>query len=271
MKNPFQQNAPIPGIKHIVTVGAGKGGVGKSTVACNLAGALKLKGLKVGILDGDLYGPSISRMMGALGQKPDIDPKTGRILPIKQHGISLMSMGFLLPDDKAVIWRGPMLFKAIEQFLRDVDWGRLDVLVVDLPPGTGDVALTLAQKAPVSGGVVVCTPQNIALDDVKKALNMLVHLKIPVLGVVENMHSFQINQDSDPIDLFPKGQLDVYLKEHKIPKLCQIPFYPHIALSSEAGIPFVESADCKKEGAVFCDLADSVFQSLKKFIERKDK
>ncbi|MDE0518797.1 MAG: P-loop NTPase, partial [Bdellovibrionales bacterium] len=172
MKNPFDKQSPLEGIKHIIAIGSGKGGVGKSTVAVNLAMALSKKPSRVGLLDADLYGPSLPRMMGCLNQKPDINSKNKKVIPLKRFGMELMSMGFLVEEDLPVIWRGPMLFKAVDQFLKEVDWGQLDYLVVDLPPGTGDVVLTLAQKAPVSGGIVVCTPQNIALVGAKKALNM---------------------------------------------------------------------------------------------------
>src|SRR5688572_12234566 len=148
--NPFLQQAPIPGVKKILAVGSGKGGVGKSTVALNLAAALKQTGFNVGVLDADIYGPSLPRLSGTMGQRPDVDA-SGKITPILRHGLKLMSMGYMIDENLAVVWRGPMLFKAMEQFFRDVAWGELDYLVVDLPPGTGDVALTMAQKVPVMG------------------------------------------------------------------------------------------------------------------------
>ena len=262
MKNPFDQQAPLPHIKHIIAIGSGKGGVGKSTVAVNLAIALKQKGLKIGVLDSDLYGPSLPRMMACLNQKPDIDEKSQKVLPLKRFGLKMMSMGLLVEEDLPVIWRGPMLFKAVDQFLKDVDWGKLDFLLVDLPPGTGDVVLTLAQKVPLSGGIVVCTPQNIALIDAKKALNMLAHLKIPCLGVVENMAYFKAKPDTEPIALFPKGQIDIYLKANNIKKLTCIPFQPDIGLSCESGVPFMESHPDSEEGQAFSKLAHSILQSL---------
>ncbi len=258
MKNPFEQQSPISGVKHIVAIGSGKGGVGKSTVSVNLAVALKKKSnkLKVGLLDADLYGPSLPRMTGCLNQKPEISSENKKVIPLNRFGIKLMSMGFLIEEDLPVIWRGPMLFKAVDQFLKEVDWGELDYLLVDLPPGTGDVVLTLSQKVPLSGGIVVCTPQNIALVDAKKALNMFAHLKVPCLGVVENMSSFKVKQDEDPIDLFPKGQLDTYLKTNKIKKLSCIPFHPDIGLSCESGVPFLESYPDSEESLAFLQLAD---------------
>ena len=261
MKNPFNQQVAIPGIRHIIAIGSGKGGVGKSTLSVNLAMALKKKGQKVGLLDADLYGPSLPRMIGCLNQKPDINSNNKKVIPLRRFGIELMSMGFLVEEDLPVIWRGPMLFKAIDQFLKEVDWSQLDYLVVDLPPGTGDVVLTLAQKVPVSGGMVVCTPQNIALVDAKKALNMFAHLKIPCFGVVENMSSFKIRKDEEPIDLFPKGQLDTYLKVNKIKKLACIPFHPDIGLSCESGVPFLESYPDSEESLAFLSIADFLLET----------
>lgn len=188
--NPFDQQTPIAGIKRIIAVGSGKGGVGKSTVAANLALGLKKLGQKVGLLDADLYGPSMPRLFGALHQRPVVD-ENQKIQPLVRHGVKLMSMGFLVDEDSAVIWRGPMLFKAMDQFFRDVDWGDLDILIIDLPPGTGDIALTVAQKVPVDGAVTVCTPQNIALIDAKKSIDMFEKTNVKNLGVVENMAYFQ--------------------------------------------------------------------------------
>ena len=259
--SPFDKQAPVVGVKHIVAVGSGKGGVGKSTVAVNLALALKMRGARVGLLDADLYGPSLPRMMGCLQQKPDIDPSDHKIYPLSRYGLKIMSMGFLVEEEAPVIWRGPMLFKAVDQFLKDVKWGVLDYLIVDLPPGTGDVVLTLAQKTSVSGGIVVCTPQNIALVDAKKALNMLEQLNIPCLGVVENMSVFKRDESDEPIHLFPKGQLDTYLKVNNIKKLVSIPFYTNLGLSCEAGVPFLESYG-EEEGQVFLKLADLLQQQL---------
>ncbi len=242
--NPFERQAPIPGVKHVLLVGSGKGGVGKSTIAANLAVALKSEGLKVGLLDADVYGPSLPRMFGALNQRLAISD-AGKLQPLVRHGLCLMSIGFVVDENKALVWRGPMLFKAIEQFLRDVVWGELDVLVVDLPPGTGDVVLTLAQKVPVSGAVVVCTPQNIALVDAMKAVDMFDQVKVPVLGVVENMAYLEQPSvgGADPvrIQLFPKGNLDGYIETKGLSKLGQVAFEPRIGLSSEAGLPILVS------------------------------
>ena len=259
MSNPFDTQSPIKGVKHIIAVGSGKGGVGKSTVAVNLSLAFKKKSskLKVGLLDADLYGPSLPRMMGCLNQKPEVG-ENQKVIPLSRFGIQLMSMGFLVEEDLPVIWRGPMLFKAVDQFLKEVDWGELDYLIVDLPPGTGDVVLTLAQKVPLSGGIVVCTPQNIALADAKKALNMLAHLKVPCLGVVENMSSFKVDPKAEPVDLFPRGQLDTYLKVNNIKKLGTVPFHPDVGLSCESGVPFLESYPDSEESQAFLKIATKV-------------
>ncbi len=255
--NPFEKQSPIPGVKHIVAVSSGKGGVGKSTVASNLALALSKKH-KVGLLDADIYGPSVPRMLGALNQKPDISAEQ-KISPIARYGLKLMSIGFLIEESLAVVWRGPMLFKAMDQFLRDVQWGDLDYLIVDLPPGTGDVQLSLAQKVPVSGVVCVTTPQNVALADVKKAIDMFTRVGIPVLGVVENM-SYYLESSGEKVSLFPKGQLDEFLNSKDLPKLVEVPFNPSVSLASEAGIPIVESHPKGSEAQAFFALAEKVSQ-----------
>ncbi len=262
-KNPFDRQTSLTGVKNIIAIGSGKGGVGKSTVSVNLSLALKKKSsnLKIGLLDADLYGPSLPRMTGCLNQKPEINEENQKIIPLFRFGIKIMSMGFLVEEDLPVIWRGPMLFKAVDQFLKEVDWGKLDYLLVDLPPGTGDVVLTLAQKVPLSGGIVVCTPQNIALVDAKKALNMLAHLKVPCLGVVENMSSFKVKAGEEPLDLFPKGQLNAYLKANKIKKLTSVPFNPDIGLSCESGVPFMESCPDSEEGRAFIQLAEYIMKA----------
>lgn len=258
MSNPFEQQKTLTGIKNIIAVGSGKGGVGKSTVALNLALALRKMDLQVGLMDADLYGPSIPVMTGTRRQRMDV--REDQLIPIMKYGIKIASIGYLVDEHSAVIWRGPMLFKAIEQFLSDVQWGDLDYLIVDLPPGTGDVALTLAQKTPVSGGLVVCTPQNLALMDAIKAMDMFREIQIPLLGVVENMSHLKISDSSQPIDLFPRGQLDVYLKEKNIKKLAEIPFHPDIGLYAESGLSVLD----EEPGQVFSDLALKVHEQLKK-------
>ena len=258
--NPFDQKAPIPNVQNIIVVGSGKGGVGKSTVSLNLSVALSKLDLKVGLLDADLYGPSVPRLTGTIYLKLELN-KDNKLLPIRRYGINLISMGHLVEEESPLVWRGPMLFKAIEQFFRDVYWGKLDVLVIDLPPGTGDVALTIAQKVPVFGGIVVSTPQNLSLTDTRKALNMFRQIEIPILGVVENM-SYYLSDKGEKVDLFPRGQLDIYLKEKKVDKLSVIPFHPHVGLSCEAGVPLLESRPDSEEGKAVFLLAEKVKEHL---------
>lgn len=258
--NPFDQQKPIPGVKHVIAVSSGKGGVGKSTVATNLALALS-KTHKVGLLDADIYGPSLPRMMGALNQKPHVTPEQ-KLIPVTRYGVKIMSIGFLVDESAAVVWRGPMLFKAMDQFLRDVEWDGIDYLVVDMPPGTGDIQLTLAQKAVIGGAVVVSTPQNIALIDAKKAIDMWGRTAVPILGMVENM-SYLLNPGTDEkIQLFPKGEMDGYLDAKKIAKLGEIPFNPSVSLASEAGVPIVESNPNGAEAKAFFAIAEKIKKAL---------
>jgi ATP-binding protein involved in chromosome partitioning len=258
--NPFDQQQAIPGVKKIIAVSSGKGGVGKSTLSSNLSAALAKK-YTVGLLDADIYGPSVPRMTGTIGQRPTINEKQ-KLIPIMRNGVKLMSMGHLVDESAAVVWRGPMLFKAMDQFLRDVEWGDLDVLVIDLPPGTGDIQLTLAQKVPVTGAICVTTPQNVALADVKKAVDMWNRVKVPILGLVENM-AYMINPATEEkIELFPRGDIDGFLKTNQLTLLAQIPFHPHIGKASEAGIPIVDAYSTSGEAQAFSELANLVAQRL---------
>ncbi len=259
--NPFDQQKAIPGVKHIIAVSSGKGGVGKSTVATNLALALS-KSAKVGLLDADIYGPSIPRMMGAVNQKPEITPEQ-KIMPLVRYGLKLMSIGFIVEEGAAVVWRGPMLFKAMDQFIRDVQWGDLDFLIVDLPPGTGDIQLSLAQKVPMAGAVLVSTPQNIALIDAKKAVDMWSRVAVPILGMIENMSYMLAPGTNEKIQMFPKGELDQYLDAKKIPKIGEVPFNPSVSLAGEAGIPIVESNPKSIEAEVFFKAAEKLQTLLK--------
>lgn len=258
--NPFEKQTPIKGVKNIIAVASGKGGVGKSTVATNLAMGLAKK-YQVGLLDADIYGPSLPRMMGALNQKPQINEQK-KLEPVTRFGVKLMSMGFLINEDSAVVWRGPMLFKAMDQFFRDVHWGDLDFLIIDLPPGTGDVQLSLVQKVPVAGAVVVTTPQNISLIDAKKAIDMFQKTNVKILGLVENM-SYMINPSTqERIQMFPQGDLNSYAQFNEIEKLAEIPFNPSVGISSEAGIPIVESHPTGSEAIEFQKLADRIISRL---------
>lgn len=256
----FAQQTPLPGVQYVIAVGSGKGGVGKSTVAVNIALSLAKK-YRVGLLDADLYGPSVPRLVGALNQRPAVDNK-GKIQPLLRYGIKIMSIGFLVDENQALIWRGPMLFKALDQFFHDVEWSPLDYLVIDLPPGTGDVALTMAQKIPVHGAITVCTPQNLAWADAKKALDMYEKVNIPCLGVIENM-AYMLNPENDqPLQLFPKGDMDTYLNTKKINKLGEIPFHPDVAISSEAGIPLMISHPHSPEGKCIQNITNHIEKAL---------
>jgi ATP-binding protein involved in chromosome partitioning len=256
--NPFDQQRPIDGVARIIAVGSGKGGVGKSTISANLALSLAKQGRKVGLLDADIYGPSQPRLFGLINQRPKVSAEQ-RIEPLERYGIKIMSMGFLVDEGAAVVWRGPMLFKAMDQFFRDVDWGTLDDLIIDLPPGTGDVQLSVAQKVPLAGAIIVCTPQNVALADVKKSIDMFKRVGTPVLGLIENM-SYFVDGDGNKHSMFPKGELNSYLDKERIPKLGELPFDPKLAQACEIGIPFVQSATENPSTKVFERIAEDLAQ-----------
>lgn len=261
-QNPFDQQKPIPGVKKIIAVSSGKGGVGKSTVSTNLAVALLQAGKRVGLLDADIYGPSLPRMMGALQQKPQVGADN-KIQPIERHGIPVMSMGFLVEEDMAVAWRGPMLFKAMNQLFYDVNWGELDVLLIDLPPGTGDVQLSMVQKVPVSGALTVTTPQNIALADVKKSLDMFDRVNVPNLGVIENMaYLFDPEKPDTRTPLFPKGDLHSFLDQRKLLHLAEIPMFTEISLSCEMGIPYVARKSKDPVSEAYKVMAEKVIEQI---------
>ena len=223
------------GVARILAVGSGKGGVGKSTVSANLAVALARQGRRVGLLDADIYGPSIPRMMGASGKPASPDGKI--IEPLRAHGVTLMSIGFMLPQEKAVVWRGPMLMGALQQMLGQVNWGTLDVLIVDLPPGTGDVAMTLCQKSEVSGAIVVSTPQDVALLDARKALDMFTTLKTPVLGLIENMSVFVCPHCGGESHIFGHGGVASEAEKLGLPLLAALPLDLDTRLSGDGGTP----------------------------------
>jgi len=225
---------PLPGVRQIVAVGAGKGGVGKSTVSVNLAVGLARSGARVGLLDADIYGPSMPTMLGL----EDI-PTAARgntLLPFEVHGIKAMTVGKLVDPDKALIWRGPMAHKAFAQLATQTEWGELDYLVIDLPPGTGDVALTMSQLLPLSGAVVVCTPQRVALDDARRAVRMFEQLGIPVLGIVENMSTF-VGDDGRVYDLFGQGGAETMAATMNLPFLGALPIQPSLRIHSDDGVP----------------------------------
>lgn len=259
MSNPFDQQKPIPGVKHIIAVSSGKGGVGKSTVATHLALALKAKGLKVGLLDADIYGPSIPRMMGTMNQKPEL--KDNMLSPIEAGGIKTMSMGNLVEENLAIVWRGPMLFKAMNQFLFEVDWSDTDVLIMDLPPGTGDVQLSMAQKVPIKGVVCVSTPQNVALADVKKSIDMFRRVNIPIFGLVENMSYMMVPGTEQRIQLYPKGDLDAFLAKENIVKIGEVPMNPIISQNCEIGLPLKFNPELEVNKP-FMDIASRIYAQL---------
>ncbi|HYQ41022.1 MAG TPA: Mrp/NBP35 family ATP-binding protein [Polyangiaceae bacterium] len=251
---------PVPGVKHVILVMSGKGGVGKSTVASNLALALSRMGHSVGLLDADIYGPSIPTMFGITGQ-PMSDGK--QIQPLERFGIKLMSIGFLLEDPKAaVVWRGPMLHGALLQFLKDVNWGKLDFLLLDLPPGTGDVSLTLSQKVRSTGAVIVTTPQEVALQDVYKSVSMAQKVGIPLLGVVENESYFVCDGCEKRHELFGSGGGQSVADFAKAPLLGQIPLHPTVRQWGDAGTPVVQAAPESETAQAFVAVATKLVENL---------
>jgi ATP-binding protein involved in chromosome partitioning len=249
---------PMPGVKNVVLVMSGKGGVGKSTTATNLAMALARAGYRVGLLDADIYGPSIPTMFGVSGRPVSLDGKT--IEPLSRFGVKLMSIGFLLEDPKAaVVWRGPMLHGALLQFLKDVNWGELDWLVLDLPPGTGDVALTLSQRVGITGAVMVTTPQPVATDDVYKAVSMCQKVNIPILGVVENM-SYFVDSAGVRHELFGKGGGAAVAEHAKAPLLGQVPIDQGVREWGDKGAPIVQSAPDSAPARCFAAIAERLVE-----------
>ena len=235
---PEAGRAPIAGVKNIIAVGAGKGGVGKTTVAVNLAVALARCGGRVGIIDGDVYGPNVPIMLGVDSQ---LESDGKKIVPAEKHGIRAVSMGFLTDDNAPIIWRGPMLHGVVRQFFQDVRWDELDYLVVDMPPGTGDVALSLSQTVPVAGAVVVTTPQKVSLADSRRAVGMYRKLNIPTLGIVENMSYFMCPACQHESDIFGKGGGERVAEELGVPFLGRIPIYEPIRVGSDTGTPIVDA------------------------------
>ncbi len=246
----------VPGIRNIVAVGAGKGGVGKTTTAVNLAVGLAQKGARVGLLDGDVYGPNVPQMLGCEGS-PEVDEEK-RIVPPEAHGIKIISMGMLVPKEQPIIWRGPMLHGAVQQFMRDVAWGELDYLVVDLPPGTGDVALSMAQSVPMAGAVVVTTPQEVSVSDVRKAVAMFRQLSIPVLGVIENMSHFVCGHCQERTDIFGNGGGRRMAEELGIPFLGEVPIDTRVRSGGDEGEPIVAAAPDAPAAQALLDLAGRV-------------
>ncbi|HXX66161.1 MAG TPA: Mrp/NBP35 family ATP-binding protein [Polyangiaceae bacterium] len=250
---------PLPQVKNVVLVMSGKGGVGKSSVATNVAMALARAGYRVGLLDADIYGPSIPTMLGIAGRPVSLDGKT--IEPLARFGVKVMSIGFLLEDPKAaVIWRGPMLHGALQQFMKDVAWGELDFLVMDLPPGTGDVALTLSQRVKVTGAVVVTTPQAVATDDVYKSVSMCKKVNIPILGVVENMSWF-VDTAGVRHELFGRGGGAAVAEFAEAPLLGQVPLEPAVREWGDKGTPVVQAAPANEAARAFAAIAERIIDA----------
>jgi ATP-binding protein involved in chromosome partitioning len=252
----------VPGIRNIIAVGAGKGGVGKSTTAVNLAVALQRKGARVGLMDADVYGPNTPQMLG-IDRAPEVS-EAKRMIPPEAFGIKVISMGMLVPADQPIIWRGPMLHGAVQQFMRDVEWGELDYLIVDLPPGTGDVSLSMAQSVPVAGAVVVTTPQGVSVSDVRKAVAMFRQLNIPVLGVVENMSFFVCGHCQERTEIFGHGGGAKMAEDMGIPMLGQIPIDTRVRSGGDEGRPIVSAAPDAPAAKAFLDIAGRVAAEISK-------
>jgi len=246
---------PIPGVKNLIAVGSGKGGVGKTTIAVNLALALQRLGHPTALLDADVYGPNVPLMLGV-----DEPPEAigDRIQPIERHGLKVMSMGFISPGDKPLIWRGPMLHNVIQQFLRQVDWGGVEYLVVDLPPGTGDVALSLMQSAPITGAVVVTTPSDVALEDARKAVNMFRQVRVPLLGIVENMSYLVCPHCQNRVDVFSRGGGRRTADEMDVNFLGEVPLDPEVRVGGDMGESVALRAPDDPHASAFYELARNV-------------
>jgi ATP-binding protein involved in chromosome partitioning len=249
----------IPGVDRIIAVASGKGGVGKSTVAANLACALAAEGRRVGMLDADVYGPSQPRMLGVSGRPQSPDGKI--ILPLRNFGVTMMSIGLMTNEDQAVVWRGPMLMGALQQMLTQVQWGALDVMIVDLPPGTGDVNMTLAQKAHVDGAIIVSTPQDVALMDARKGIDMFNQLGTPIIGMIENMSTHICSQCGHEEHVFGHGGVSEEAKKLNVPLLAEIPLHLDIRLAADGGAPIVVSKPNSTQAQAFRSLAKSLIES----------
>ncbi|MCK4738839.1 MAG: iron-sulfur cluster carrier protein ApbC [Deltaproteobacteria bacterium] len=250
----------VPNVKNTIAVASGKGGVGKSTVSVNLALALAKEGSKVGILDIDIYGPSIPMMMGI--HKEVATTEANKLIPHKAHGVKLMSVGFMLDEETPLIWRGPLVMKLVQQFLMDVEWGELDYLVIDLPPGTGDAQLTLVQTIPLTGVVIVSTPQDVALIDARRAIKMFNEVKVPILGIVENMSVFVCPHCNEETEIFSKGGGEKTSKRYDVPLLGSIPINLSVRECGDEGKPIVEAKPDSVEAKALTDIAKKVAASI---------
>ena len=255
-----QKQKPAPGVKHIVAVASGKGGVGKSTTAANLALALAAEGRSVGVLDADIYGPSMPRMLGVSG-RPEA-PNGKDLRPMEGYGLKIMSMGFLVDEETPMIWRGPMVMSAITQMLENVMWGDLDVLIVDMPPGTGDAQLTLSQQTPLAGAVIVSTPQDIALLDARKGLNMFRKVDVPVLGIIENMSFFVCPNCGERSEIFSHGGARKEAEKLGVPCLAEVPLHLDIRETADGGRPVVVSKPDGPHAQIYRSIARQVWERL---------
>jgi ATP-binding protein involved in chromosome partitioning len=258
--SPMSKQAEIPGVAAIIAVASGKGGVGKSTTALNLALGLRDLGLRVGLLDADIYGPSVPRLTG-INEKPQLNDER-KMIPIKRFGLSIMSIGFLVEEDTAMIWRGPMVMSAITQMLRDVAWGTLDILVVDMPPGTGDAQLTLAQNVPLKGAVIISTPQDLSLIDARRGLAMFKKVNVPVLGIIENMSYFQCPECGTRSDIFGHGGARLEAERLGVSFLGEIPLHMSIRTTSDEGNPVVASDPDGPHAAIYRAIGTKVRDQL---------
>ncbi|MDX1781076.1 MAG: iron-sulfur cluster carrier protein ApbC [Thalassovita sp.] len=243
----------VPGVDRIIAVASGKGGVGKSTVSANLATALAAEGRRVGLLDADVYGPSQPRMLGVSGRPASPDGKT--ILPLRNHGVTLMSLGLMTQEDEAVVWRGPMLMGALQQMLFQVQWGALDVLIVDLPPGTGDVQMTLAQKTHLDGAIIVSTPQDVALLDARKGIDMFQKLEVPIYGLIENMSTHICSNCGHEEHIFGHGGVAKEAEKLGVPLLAEVPLHLDIRMAADGGAPIVVSQPNSPQAQAFRQIA----------------
>ncbi len=258
--SPMSKQSEIPGIAAVIAVASGKGGVGKSTTALNLALGLRDLGLRVGLLDADIYGPSVPRLTG-IREKPKLNDDR-KMIPLQRFGLAIMSIGFLVEEDSAMIWRGPMVMSAITQMLRDVAWGTLDVLVVDMPPGTGDAQLTLAQNVPLKGAIIISTPQDLSLIDARRGLAMFKKVNVPVLGIVENMSYFQCPHCGTRSDIFGHGGARQEAERLGVPFLGEIPLHMSIRVTSDSGTPVVESEPDGPHAAIYRAIGAKVRDQL---------
>ncbi len=257
--NEAQEN-PLPGVNHIIAVSSGKGGVGKSTVTVNLAVALKQEGFSVGVMDADIYGPNLPMMIG-ISKEPVKEGE--KIIPAEGQGVKVISMGFFVPEDTPVVWRGPMVHSAIQQFFRDVVWGELDYLLIDLPPGTGDVPLTLSQLVPLTGAITVTTPQEVALSDVRKGMTMFKKVNVPLLGVVENMSYFVCGHCGERSEIFSYGGGEQAAKKFEIPFLGRVPLDPAIREGGDQGRPIVTNNPDSPQTQAFFQIARALIGQIK--------